>query len=121
MSSPVATLAPRLIKPLPDIAAWTAYFRSAGIPVLTDTAEALEALRLNEDKLDANGIGELISNDPLMTLKVMSHVALNRSSRVVTDTETVISALVLLGISPFFRAFGTQPTVEERLADKPEA
>lgn len=121
MSSPVATLAPRLTKPLPDIAAWTSYFRGAGIPVLTDTAEALEALRPNEDNVDANGIGELISNDPLMTLKVMSHVALNRSSRVVTDTETVISALVLLGISPFFRAFGAQPTVEERLADTPEA
>jgi HD-like signal output (HDOD) protein len=121
MTSPAAALAPRLIQPLPDLAAWTAYFRSAGIPILSETAEALEALRPNEDRADANGIGELIAHDPLMTLKVMSHVALHRSSRVVTDTETVISALVLLGISPFFRAFGPQPTVEERLADLPEA
>jgi HD-like signal output (HDOD) protein len=56
-----------------------------------------------------------------MTLKVMAHVAAHRSSRVVTDTETVTAALVLMGISPFFRAFGPQPTVEERLADMPEA
>jgi HD-like signal output (HDOD) protein len=89
--------------------------------VLSQTAQALEALRANEDLVDANSIGEMISGDPLMTLKVMAHVAAHRSSRVVTDTETVTAALVLIGISPFFRAFGPQPTVEERLADLPEA
>ncbi len=39
----------------------------------------------------------------------------------VTDTETVTAALVLMGISPFFRAFGPQPTVEDLLAGNPEA
>ena len=111
----------RLIEPLPDLAAWTSFFETAEIPVLADTAEALEGLRANEDRVDANGIGEMIAGDPLMTVKVMSHVALHRSHRVITDTETVTSALVLMGISPFFRAFGRQPTVEERLADLPEA
>jgi len=112
---------PRLTQPLRDLAAWTAYFRGAEIPVLADTAEALEALRANEDRVDANGIGEMISSDPLMSLKVMAHVAAHRSTRVVTDTETVTSALVLMGISPFFSAFGPQPTVEDRLADMPDA
>ena len=111
----------RLTQPLSDLAAWTAHFMAAEIPVLAQTAEALEALRANEDLVDANSIGEMISGDPLMTLKVMAHVAANRSSRVVTDTETVTSALVLIGISPFFRAFGPQPTVDQRLADMPEA
>jgi HD-like signal output (HDOD) protein len=110
-----------LTAPLPDLAAWTAHFRAAEIPVLAQTAEALEALRANEEEVDANSIGEMISGDPLMTLKVMAHVAAHRSSRVVTDTETVTSALVLMGISPFFRAFGPQPTVEDHLADEPEA
>ena len=110
-----------LTAPLPDLAAWTAYFRAAEIPVLAQTAEALEALRANEDAVDANSIGEMISGDPLMTLKVMAHVAAHRSSRVITDTETVTSALVLMGISPFFRAFGPQPTVEDCLAEVPEA
>ena len=121
MTSPAVSIGPRLTQPLRDLAAWTAHFRAAEIPVLAQTAEALEALRLNEDKVDANSIGEMISVDPLMTLKVMAHVAAHRSSRVVTDTETVTAALVLMGISPFFRAFGPQPTVEERLADAPEA
>jgi HD-like signal output (HDOD) protein len=111
----------QLTRALPDLAAWTAHFRAAEIPVLAQTANALEALRANEDDVDANSTGEMISNDPLMTVKVLAHVATNRSERVVTDVETVTSALVMMGISPFFRAFGAQPTVEERLAGAPEA
>ena len=121
MTNSNVTREPRLAEALPDLAAWTAHFHAATIPVLSQTAQALEALRANEDLVDANSIGEMISGDPLMTLKVMAHVAAHRSSRVVTDTETVTSALVLIGISPFFRAFGPQPTVEDRLADLPEA
>ena len=110
-----------LIEPLRDLAAWTAHFRAAEIPVLAVTAQTLEALRANEDAVDANGIGELVSHDPLMTLKVLSHAATHRPSRVVTDAETVTAALVMMGITPFFRAFGPQPTLEERLAAMPEA
>jgi HD-like signal output (HDOD) protein len=110
-----------LTQPLRDLGAWTVHFRHAEIPVLASTAEALEALRTNEDKVDANGIGEMIAGDPLMTLKVLAHAATHRPSRVVTDAETVTAALVMMGITPFFRAFGAQPTVEQRLADLPEA
>jgi len=111
----------KLTHPLRDLQAWTAHFHSAEIPVLAQTASAIEALRANEEKADANGIGETIANDPLMTLKVLAHASAHRSSRVVTDCETVIAALVMMGISPFFAAFGPQPTVEDRLAADPEA
>ena len=117
MTAPTA----KLTLPLRDLAAWTAHFRAAEIPVLGQTADALEALRTNEDGVDANGLGEMIANDPLMTLKVLAYAATHRGARVVTDVETVTSALVMIGISPFFRAFGTQPTVEQHLAGEPEA
>jgi len=107
--------------PLRDLAAWTEHFRRAEIPVLAETAEALEAMRANEDAVDANGIGEMIANDPLMTLKVLAHAAANRPARVVTDTETVTAALVMMGIAPFFRAFGPQQSIEARLEGTPEA
>ena len=121
MTSPASAPSQPLSQPLRDLGAWTAHFRAAEIPVLAETAEALEALRLNEDDVDANGIGEMISDDPLMTLKVLAFSSTHRGSRVVTDTETVIAALVMMGISPFFAAFGPQPTVEERLQAQPEA
>ena len=110
-----------LTQPLRDLAAWTAHFRRAEVPILEDTALELEAMRANEDRVDASGIGEMIANDPLMTLKVLAHAATHRSERVLTDVQTVIGALVMMGISPFFRMFGPQPTVQQQLAEVPEA
>ncbi len=107
--------------PLRDLAAWTQAFAAAPIPVLDSTAEALEAMRLNEDEIDASMLGEMIADDPLMTLKLLVHAAANRPARVVTEPETVTAALVLMGISPFFAGFGAQPTVEDRLGAFPDA
>lgn len=110
-----------LTRPLRDLDAWTEHFRRAEIPVLAQTAEAMEAMRANEDDVDANAIGEMVAHDPLMTLKVLAYAATHRPARVITDTETVTATLVMMGISPFFRAFGPQPTTEQRLLAQPEA
>jgi HD-like signal output (HDOD) protein len=110
-----------ITRALPDLQAWTAHFLAAPLPVLADTAELLEDYRDNEDAVDAHLLAQTVSADPLMSLKLMAHVAGVRSRRSTTDPETVTAALVLLGISPFFRAFGPQTTVDEVLAGQPEA
>lgn len=112
---------PGLLEPLTDVPAWAAHFRTAPIPVLRETVVALEALAANEDLTDANSIGEMISGDPLMTLKVLAYSSEHRSSRVLTSAETVTSALVMMGIPPFFQAFQRQEAVEDRLGSRPEA
>ena len=63
----------------------------------------------------------MVAGDPLMTLRVLSHAAANRPPRMVTDTGTVTAAVVMMGISPFFRAFGPPPTVEDHLSAQPAA
>ena len=110
-----------LARPLPGLGAWTDHFRRAEIPVLRDTIDALDALRANEERTDANSIGEMISGDPLMTLKGLAHVGVHRGRSVVTGPETVISALVMMGIPPFFRTFATPEAVEDRLGDPSDA
>lgn len=120
MSSPRPTPA-FVLEPLPDLEAWTDYLLAAEVPVLAETAEVLELLRNNEDDVDAHRIGEAVSGDPLMTLKVLAWASRHQGRRVVTDVETVTEALVLMGISPFFRAFGAQPTVGDWLDARPEA
>ncbi|PTT86693.1 histidine kinase [Pelomonas sp. HMWF004] len=113
----------RLQSALPSLQAWVDAFAKAEIPVLTDTAEALEQMRATEDDVDAHGIGELLATDPLMTLKVLAHASelrRRRSTQLMTDAETVTAALVLMGITPFFRDFGPQPTLEAVLADHEE-
>jgi HD-like signal output (HDOD) protein len=118
----VAAEAPAMLdRPLPDLAAWVAHFQATAIPVLACTAQAVAAMREREDHVDANLIGETIAADPLMTLRVLAHAAVNRPARVVTDTGTVTAAVVMMGIGPFFRAFGTLPTVEERLRGQDQA
>jgi len=111
-----APMSEGLLRPLRDLAAWTSHFRRAEIPVLRETIDALDALRANEERTDANSIGEMIGGDPLMTLKVLVHVGEHRGRTVVTGAETVISALVMMGIPPFFRTFAAPVAVEDRLA-----
>lgn len=112
---PAATRMPR------DVDGWVRYFRQLEIPVLESTAAAIEEMRLVEDDVDARIIAETIGRDPLMTLKLLVHASTQGANRRLTDAETVVEALVLMGITPFFRAFGPQPTVEAQLADHPEA
>ena len=94
---------------------------AAEIPVMQATADTLESLRAHEDLTDANSIGEMIADDPLMTLKVLIHASEQRGERETAPAETVTAALVMIGVTPFFRAFDAQPTVEVRLALEPEA
>ncbi len=112
---------PHLIAPLRDLSAWARYFRDAEIPVLAATSRALEELRANEDDVDAGMLNAVIQTDPLMTLKVLAHVSGKRRAGDVTETETITSSLVMMGISPFFRNFRLQPTIEDRLHDQPLA
>ncbi len=109
------TAAPR------DLAGWVAAWRAQEIPVLARTAQALEEWRASEDHADARTLAALIAGDPLMTLKLLAHAGLHRHARANADAETVTEALVMMGICPFFRAFGPQPSVESVLAPRPGA
>ncbi len=113
--APFVTKAPR------DLAAWAALFDHADLPVLATTAEALAELAANEDAVDAHMLADAIVDDPLMTIKVLAHVAQLRRGREGSDTETVTEALVMMGIPPFFRAFSALPVVEDLLAEHPAA
>lgn len=78
-------------------------------------------MRADEDDVDANRLTAVIQVDPLMTLKLLSRIASMRRPGSNTETESITTSLVLMGISPFFRHFGPQRTVEDWLADQPQA
>lgn len=110
-----------LTAPLPNLAAWIQFFTKADIPVLESTAVAFEELRAREDDVDAGMLAALVEDDPFMTIKLLACVSGLRRKEGSTQTETVISSLVLMGVSPFFRHFGLQPTVEQQLGEHPAA
>jgi HD-like signal output (HDOD) protein len=109
----------RLHAPLPHLAAWVAHLHAAPIPVMAGTAAAIAELAAHEEAVDAHTIAESIGADPLMTLKLLSHVG--TANRRETEVETVTAALVLMGIGPFFRSFSSLITIEDMLGDVPEA
>jgi HD-like signal output (HDOD) protein len=104
-----------------DAAGWAALLDVNALPVLAETAALIEDMRANEELADAHLLAQTISLDPLMTVKLLSHVGRLRSGREGGEPETVTAALVMLGITPFFDAFPAQATVEDVLALHPEA
>ncbi|MFO1338829.1 MAG: HDOD domain-containing protein [Burkholderiaceae bacterium] len=104
-----------------DVAGWVRYFQLAELPVLASPSAAIEDMRENEDAVDARMLADVISADPLMTLKLLAYTAQLQRNRRQTDIETVTGAFVLIGITPFFRDFGLQPTIEQHLDGQPEA
>lgn len=104
-----------------DLAGWVAAFDLAAIPVLAETAGTIEEMRAHEDIVDAHVLAQVIAVDPLMTLKLLAHVGHLRRGRDGGEPETVTAALVMLGIPPFFRAFGPQSAAEAVMSSRPDA
>ena len=103
------------------LSGWIHAISAAEIPVFERTAAAIDAMREDEDDIAPRAIAEVVLEDPLMSLKVLSHVARNRPARMVTDAETVTAAVLMMGISSFFRTFAGQKTIEATLAPIPGA
>lgn len=90
------------------------------VPVLAASRAAIAHWRGQPDAVDASRLADVALADPLLCLRVLAHVAATYGHRLANPVQSVTSALVLLGIEPFFRAFGGHlPILEERLADEP--
>lgn len=113
-----------ILAPLPSLSAWVNAFEEADIPVLPESVADVAQLRQIEEArgtMDAHTLAESLGNDPLMTLKVLVHVSRYCTRMSVEPPETLLSALVMQGIGPFFSAFEHMASTDEVLADRPEA
>jgi HD-like signal output (HDOD) protein len=111
-------------QPLPSLAAWVNAFANADIPILPESVAEIALLREIEEarsNVDAHTIAESLCNDPLMTLKVLVHVSRYCTRLSVEPPETLVGAIVMLGVGPFFSAFSDATDVATRLQDRPEA
>jgi HD-like signal output (HDOD) protein len=109
---------------LPSLAAWTQAMGHATIPVLPGSAAELGQLRAIEDSrgtVDAHTIADGMGGDPLMTLKVLVRVSALCQRNQVEPPETLVGAIVMMGIGPFFRTFDQVKSVTEFLHDHPDA
>lgn len=111
-------------QPLPKLAAWVEAFASADIPILPESASEIALLREIEEvrgDMDAHTLAESLGNDPLMTLKVMVHVSRYCTSLSVEPPETLVGAILMQGMGPFFATFSNPLDTDTCLAGRPEA
>jgi HD-like signal output (HDOD) protein len=91
------------------------------VPVLASTVAAVRRLKLDEERVGGREIARVVLRDPLMTLRVLRYADARRSARQPTDITTVAHAVMMHGVTNFFRAFSAAPSLESLLGAHPSA
>jgi HD-like signal output (HDOD) protein len=107
--------------PLQDLEAWVLYFSGVELPILRQTARRLDEARLNIDKVSGRDIAAIVLQDPLMAVRVLAYIQPFRGKHLRSDITTIASAVMMLGIEPFFSKFENPVTIESMLKDEPQA
>lgn len=110
-----------LTHPLQDLEAWLLYFSGADLPVLRHTVRQLDEMREQIDRVNGRDISRVVLHDPLMTVKVLAYIQPFIGKTLRTDITTIGSAIMMLGVEPFFEKFRELPTIEQALKDEPHA
>jgi len=108
-------------QPFPDADAWIAFFSQADLPVLRHSVNELEHLRDTADSANGRILAGVVLHDPLLALRVLAYIESHRTQRQTVDIATVNRAIIMIGITPFFRDFQNLPIAEEQLKTHPQA
>jgi HD-like signal output (HDOD) protein len=104
-----------------DESAWVRLLGQAEIPVLRHSALELARLQENEDRVVARDISRVLLHDPMFTLRVLRELQQRPNPGRSHEITTVVHALMMLGVAPFFERFRDLPVVETMLAGHPPA
>lgn len=110
-----------LDKPLPSLNAYVDFLTGANLPVLRHTKRQIDEAATNIDRISARELSQIVLHDPLMAVKVLAYIQPYKGRSLRTDITTIGSAIMMLGIEPFFKNFSDLTTVEDRLIGTPEA
>ena len=98
-----------------SMAAWLAFLGQADIPVLKHTARELERLSADEALLNARSIANVVTDDPLMTVKLLRYMQMHKHRNQKYELVDVKEALLMMGLDAFFREVPATPIAEEML------
>ncbi|SEM75668.1 HDOD domain-containing protein [Nitrosomonas marina] len=91
------------------------FLAQAEIPILKQTARKLSAVTENVDRLSARNIAQIIKNDPLMVVKLMRYLQLNRGRSQIHEIWEVEQILLMLGLENTMKIVSAKPYVEDFL------
>lgn len=110
-----------LAQPLQSVHAYVEHFSRQPLPVLRHTVRELDALRADVNRVSSKQITRVVLGDPLMTMRLLTHVERHRRESQNHDITTIERAIMMLGVEPFFQLFADMPTVEGVLHAHPRA
>jgi HD-like signal output (HDOD) protein len=100
---------------------WLAYLGTVDIPVLRHTARELARLHADETHFTARAVADVVTGDPLMTLKLLRHLQRHKLSRQKYELVDVKQVLLMMGLDTFLRDVPAMPLAEDMLHAHPEA
>ena len=98
-----------------SMADWLAFFGQADIPVLKHTARELQRLHADESLCDARNIANVITDDPLMTVKLLRYMQTHKRRGQQHELVDVKQMLLMMGLETFFREVPATPIAEDLL------
>jgi len=113
--SPVASL--NTVERQP-IERWIEVISAAQLPVLGQTLRQITSLRSDEENVRPRDISQLVLHDPLMALRVLRFLKSRHQDRMQSEITTVEHAVMMMGVSPFFRTFTNLRSLDTELASK---
>ena len=94
---------------------WLAFFGQADIPVLRHTARELQRLHDDESLCDARSIANIVTDDPLMTVKLLRYMQMHKRQMQQHELVDVKQMLLMMGLETFFREVPATPVAEDML------
>jgi HD-like signal output (HDOD) protein len=102
-----------------DLAGWLALVSEREMPVLRQTTRRLDLARQDIDRLSGRDITDIVLQDPLLAVRVVAYAV--SGGRLQNDITNIASAVMMLGVDPFFRKFERLLTLESLLRGQPQA
>ncbi|MEF8731000.1 MAG: HDOD domain-containing protein [Candidatus Accumulibacter meliphilus] len=91
------------------------------MPILRQTARRLDEARQQIDRVSGRDITAIVLQDPLLAIRVLAYIQSFGSKRLRSDVTNIATAVMMLGVEPFFRKFENPATIETMLGRNPQA
>ncbi len=100
---------------------WIEVMSGAQLPVLGQTLRQIAQLRKDEESVRPRDLSQVVLHDPLMAVRVLRFLKNLPEERLMTEITTVEHAIMMLGVSPFFRTFTNLRSLDTELASSRNA
>src|SRR5690349_14922134 len=91
--------------PLESVDAYVEYPSTQNVPILRRTAPDFDALASSAESVRGRRVASIVMADPLMTMKLLTTLQRHRTPTQNHDITTIDRAIMMMGVTPFFRTF----------------